>query len=328
MKRSVFSFRLSKFAIAVLAMPLLAGCMETVVRSQIEADNRARAQAVAAQGNPRFVEPELSASVAQFEADFPIYGTDPARLGSFANGTACPVSQEKAYELLAGMSFAEAMRRKQAGTKQVEGFTMVSDLKAVRLVALSGTCGPDGPVGPVVLLGTTRDVMRMKIQDSFQVTAIDSILRLEGTWQGGKRSGPFKTITMTRSKLFKPGESGLEEKVDDWAYLNDIVKSVTASYMYQNYSNGEDGRYIAAFSRNAVTGNYSTMIIENLDREHIVSTTYNGATYAGRSRLKNGQMHGWSETDYRAYDPNTTLGVIRKCYQNGEEVKALECPST
>lgn len=328
MKRLVHSLSFSKLVVAALALPLLAGCVETMARSQVEADSRARAQAVAAQGNPKFAEPELAASVAQFEADFPIYGTDPAKLGSFEGGIACPVSQERAYEILVGLSFSESVRRKQAGTKQVAGFTIVSDPKAVRLVALSGECGPDGPVGPAILLGTTRDVMRMKIQDSFQITAIDSILRVEGNWQGGKRTGPIKTIMMTRNKQFKPGEKGLEETVQDWAYLNDITNSVTANYMYQTYINGVEGRYIAAFARNAVTGTYSTTIVENLDREHTVSTTYNGATYAGRSHMKNGALHGWMETDFRAYDPSTTMGVIRKCYQNGEEVKALECPST
>src|SRR3546814_13118551 len=45
------------------------------------------------------------------------------------------------------------------------------------------------------------------------------------------------------------------------------------------------------------------------------------------ARTKNGAMHGWQIIHPTEYD-GTPIPGQRNCYQNGEQINALECPST
>src|SRR3546814_19349220 len=65
------------------------------------------------------------------------------------------------------------------------------------------------------------------------VSIIDNVQRIEGTWAGGQRSGSCTWIVITQTAQFKPGENGaLEVDINDWDYINEMREAPTASYFY------------------------------------------------------------------------------------------------
>lgn len=314
--------------LALFAAPLLAGCMETMAQSMVESEQRAMAARLEAGGNPVFTEPELQAASTRFDRDYRLYGTDPSRFGA-QQGVECSMAPEKAFELLRGISVEEYRKMQRDVTAQVPTTTTVTDLKAVKLVSLSGPCGPNGPEGPAVLVGTFRDVMRIMVSGTDpMVSVMDSVTRLEGSWRGGKRVGPFGSITMTSSTQLKAGEGGkLQENVESWAYLNEISNSYTGAYLYTQHNLDKSARFSVSFVRNPVVGTHSTTVVEALDARYSIMRQYFGTTYIGESRLRDQKPHGWSVTF--PYDYNgTPIPGSRTCYQDGVMVKALDCPSS
>ncbi len=310
---------------ALLAAPLLAGCMETMAQGMVESDMRARSASLAAQGNPVLPTAEQRAATAKFESQFAVFGTDPAKL-ELDRATPCALAPEKAFEMLRGVSHAEFVAAQRAAATST--ITMLTDLKAVRVGLLSGQCGPDGPIGPAILVGSYRDIMRISVNGAPHVTVTNGVARVEGVWINGKRDGAFSTVQMISSNQLSAGQSGaLQEQVHDWAYLNEITNSPTAIYSYDEFHAGKPGRLSVTFSRNPVSGIYSTMVSERLDDSYSIMTNYSGNRLASEQRTKNGKLHGWLVIQPSVYNDIAIPGR-RICYQNGEEVKALDCPSS
>jgi len=327
MSKSMTRFRSVAAAplLALLAAPLLSGCMETVAQGMAESDMRARSAGLAAQGNPVLPTAEQRAATAKFESQFAIFGTDPTKL-ELDRATPCALAPEKAFEMLRGVPHAEFVAAQRAAATSTA--TMLTDLKAVRVGLLAGQCGPDGPVGPAILVGSYRDIMRVSVNGAPHVTVTDGVARVEGLWINGKREGAFSTVQMISSSQLSAGQSGaLQEQVHDWAYLNEITRSPTAVYSYDEFRAGKPGPLTVVFTRNPVSAIYGTMVSERLDDVHGVLTSYNGNRLSSEQRTKNGKLHGWLVIQPSVYNDIAIPGR-RICYQNGEEVKALDCPST
>lgn len=307
-------------------VPLLAGC-ESAGQGIAESAARARAERYAAQGNPQFSDPQLQAVVKDFEARYAVIGVDAEKLG-LEQGRPCPVSKAAAFTVMTGMSYEDHQKMQLDIAAKVPGYTGISDPDAVRVVSLSGVCGENGPEGPAVIVGTTRDISRYRGDGYSNVTVSDTVSRIEATWADGQRRGEQTIISITRSAQFKEtGDGQLAEDIQDWDYLNEIRGAPTAAYLYVVPKADGTPRYTVSFGRNTTTGIYTTTVAEHLDARHTYARTWQGTELLQESRMKDGQLHGWMIVHPTVYD-GTQVPGRRDCYQNGEMVKALECPST
>jgi hypothetical protein len=316
---------------ALLSVALaLAACdaaYTSMGQGMAESSARANAQRYAAQGNPQFAEPALQAVVKDFEARYAEIGLDSEKLG-MAQGKPCPATKETAFQVLKGMSYADYRKMLDDVAAKVPSYTGATDLNAVQLVSLSGVCGETGPEGPAVVAGTTRDVTRYASDSNTTVTVSDTVSRIEGTWIDGQRSGSYTWILITRSAQFKPDDDGaLEVDVNDWAYVNEMREPPTATYLYFVAGEGGKMKYTVTFSRNPVVGIYTTAVAERIDDVHAYSRSWQGTELWQEGRTKNGMPHGWQTIHPTVYN-GTQIPGQRNCYQNGELIKALECPST
>lgn len=304
----------------------LAGC-ESIGQGMAESDARADAARYAAQGNPQFTDPALRALVADFEAKYAIYGVDPDKLG-LAEGIPCPASQEAAFKALRGISYAEYLQQQAELSATIPSYTGISDLESVKLVSLSGVCGPNGPEGPAVVVGTTRDIARYKGENFNTVKVIDSVVRVEGSWSDGQPQGSYQSITISQAAQFKPGEDGkLESDIDDWAYLNEIRQAPMAAYVYVEAQADGQAKRVVGFSRNLSVGIYGTTVTEYSDATHAYLRSWQGTELQREGGLKDGKMHGW-QISHPMVSRGMAIPGRRDCYQNGELIKALECPSS
>jgi len=212
--------------------------------------------------------------------------------------------------------------------RQVPGYTGTTDINAVQLVSLDGVCGENGPEGRAVVVGTTRDIARYSGEGYNNVMVSDSVQRIEGNWVDGRRSGAATWIIITQTAQFKPGESGaLEADINDWDYINEMREAPTATYIYFLPDDGGKPKYTVSFARNPVVGIYTTSVTEQIDGIRSYSRTWQGTELRQEGPIKNGKLHGWQITHPTVYDGTEVPGQ-RNCYQNGELIKTLECPST
>jgi len=304
----------------------LAGC-EGVAQSMVESDAKARAARYAAQGNPQFAEPRLAAVVKQFEADYAAIGLDAAKLG-LEQGTPCPAAPEAAFRTVFGMTPAEYEKSQLELAQKVSGYTGLADPDAVRIVTLSGFCGANGPDGPAVIVATQRTITRYRGEGYSNVTVTDSVVRTDATWENGVAREQRSVILISQAAPFKETAEGqLAEDINDWNYLNTIRTAPTASYVYSVYDPDGSVKYQVSFLRSDGSGLYSTMVIEQLDAHHSHMRSWQGTELISESGFKDGKQHGWYVTYPQVYN-GTQVPGRRDCYQNGEMVKALECPSS
>ncbi|MGD1877267.1 MAG: hypothetical protein ACFB13_07180 [Kiloniellaceae bacterium] len=303
---------------------VLTGC-ESVGQGMAESNMRARAERYAAQGNPQFSDPQLQAVVKDFEARYAVIGSDVEKLG-LEQGIPCPVSKEVAFKILKAMSVEDYGKMQADVAEKVPGYTNISDLDSIRLSSLSGVCGANGPEGPSVVVGTTRDIMRVRGDGYSMVTVTDTVTRVEGIWVDGERQGQQTLISISGSTQFKETADGqLGENIDEWDFLNEIRNSPTASYTYILPKADGAPKYIVGFGRNHTTALHTTSVTEYLDAQHAYTRIWQGTELLQENRTKDGRLHGWMIMHPTEYDGISVPGR-RDCYQNGEQIKTLECP--
>jgi len=312
---------------ALLTAALALSACTSMGQGMAESAARANAARYAAQGNPQFSEPALQAIVKTFEARYAEIGLDVEKLG-MADGSPCPVSKETAFQVLRGMSYEQYLDNEADIARQVPGYTGTTDLDAVQLVSLAGVCGEDGPEGQAVVVGTTRDIARYSGEGYSNIMVSDTVQRVEANWIDGRRAGSFTWILITQTAQFQPGEDGgLEVALDDWDYINQLREAPTAVYTYFVADERGKPKYTVSFARNPVVGTYSTSVTEQVDDIYSYARTWQGTELRQEGRRKNGKAHGWQIIHPTVYD-GTEIPGQRNCYQNGELIKTLECPST
>ena len=313
--------------IALLTAALALAACTSMGQHMAESGARARSAHYAAQGNPQFSDPRLQAVVAKFEADFAAIGLDAEKLG-LERGAACPASQEAAFRTLLGLAPEQYRQAQEELWRQVPGYTSIVDPDSVRLATLSGSCGVEGPEGPATVAGSYRTITRIRGDGFSNVTVTDTVARLTATWVDGQRRDLQSLISISSSEQFKEtGEGQLAEDVSDWDYLNEIRTAPTGAYTY--FVTNPDGstKYQVMFARNVSSGIYTTTVTETLDAQRSYARTWQGAELLTEQPFKDNKLHGWAIVHPQVYD-GTPIPGRRDCYQNGDLVKALECPST
>lgn len=304
----------------------LTACTE-MGRQMAESDARARSAHYAAQGNPQFSHPRLQAVVAKFEADYAAIGLDAEKLG-FEQGQPCAASQDTAFRTLLGMTPEEHRRAQEEVWRQLPGYTTIVDPKSVRLVTLAGSCGVEAPEGAATVAGRYRTTTRIRGDGFSNVTVTDTVTRLAATWIGGQRRDLQSVISISSSEQFKEtGEGQLAEDVSAWSYLNEIRTAPTGAYIYIVTNPDGSTRYQVSFVRNVSSGVYTTTVTESLDAQHSYARTWQGTELLTEQSMKDGKLHGWAVMHPQVYN-GTPIPGRRDCYQHGELVKALDCPST
>ncbi|GAB4362103.1 MAG: hypothetical protein Kow00114_17130 [Kiloniellaceae bacterium] len=310
----------------LLSSTLLLTACEGIGRGMAESDMRAHNARYAAQGNPQFSDPQLRAVVQRFEADFAAIGFDTGKLG-LDQGTPCPATQEAAFRTVFGMTPQAHAAMEAEVAQKVPGYTGIADPDAVRLVTLQGVCGANGPEGPAVVVGTQRTITRYRGEGYSNVTVTDAVMRIDATWIDGERREPRSLVMISQSAPFKETAEGqLAEDINDWAYINEMREAPAATYIY--FVTNPDGsmKYQVTFSRNDGAGVYGTAVREFRDAQHSYARNWQGTELISEASYKNGELHGWHVVHPTSYN-GTPIPGRRDCYQNGELVKALECPA-
>ncbi|MDF1750829.1 MAG: hypothetical protein P1V34_18345, partial [Alphaproteobacteria bacterium] len=81
-----------------------------------------------------------------------------------------------------------------------------------------------------------------------------------------------------------------------------------------------------SFARNPAAGLFTTTVTEPISDTVKKIITYSGTQLTSEYTMKDGKLHGWQIL----YPQETLSGHFdgqKTCYQNGELVKALTCPT-
>ncbi|MGB6105606.1 MAG: hypothetical protein WBF88_17320 [Pusillimonas sp.] len=105
-------------------------------------------------------------------------------------------------------------------------------------------------------------------------------------------------------------------------------EALRVSYFVTYAVEDQNGKTIKPSVRFAWSGAQkivTVLVKESPDGQREVDTFYNNGELFMRMRTKNGAYHGWMEY----FDPNLIrLKQDKVCYQNGTQIKALQCPDT
>lgn len=324
---SVSARRVASALVLFCAAAGLAGCdaaMQSIAQDSVERESRAESARIEAQGNPQFADPKLQAFVREFEAEYARYGRDGEKLLAEASAS-CDMAPKRAYALLAG---GDPDLMEQAYAKQGIAMTEVVDYDSLKLMSISGHCGPEGIEGPGEIVGSYRKVTRLESAQINQVTVTDTVLRLRGSWRDGRRQGPFRTIQLFRSARFEPTAEGeLKAQVADWAYLNEIQDAPTAVWTYASFGPGGETEPVVSFLRKPEVGLFNTDVMETRADGRGYHRVWSGSELRSEGPTKNGLRHGWQVTYPYTYK-GTAIAGTRTCYQNGERLMATRCPES
>lgn len=213
-----------------------------------------------------------------------------------------------------------AQRQKEADkwAAAASGAVMTTIKEAAQSM-ISGAC-PDGDgvfSGPVeyVEASLSRTEMSNIVMDTH------TALRIQGVQVQGRAVGESTSFTRNRSTTYHKLASG-ELVAPQGAAAQDV------SYFLTYATDDQSGKTIkprVMFSFDAARKIVVVNVTESPDGVREVSTMYTDGKLFMRTRSKNGNYHGLTEY----FDP--TLVQINKdkvCYQNGTEIKALQCPDT
>ncbi|MEX2630358.1 MAG: hypothetical protein WD341_10510 [Tistlia sp.] len=315
--------KIAALAGALLGAGLLAGCdaaTTSAAQSLSASEHRAEAARIGAQGSPQFADPKLQAIVRDFEAEYARYGRDAEKLAADA-GALCPLAPEEAFKLLKQVGYAE-MQAEYAKW----GVTSLTDLDAIEVRVVSGDCDAQGVEGPAEIVGRSRGILRTGSGELERVTVTDSVERIRGSWAGGERRGPFRTIAVSRSASFEPGAAGgLAAEATDWAYLAEMRDAPTAMWLYMSHGPAFAADPVVTFTRNPEAALFGTTVVERRADGTGYSRMYQGSELRMEGPTRNGKMHGWQVRHPHSWQGHAVAGG-RDCWQDGELVKTTTCP--
>lgn len=322
--RDRFTKNIQSIALILIAMCLGAcdDAMWQAGQSNAAANFRAESARLEAAGNPDFNDPQLTAIVKEFEGDFAKYGRDAEKLTAEAS-TLCPVDPMKMFKFFRGMSYKEYQDMYESF-----GGTYIEDFNNYKTYVLSGKCNAAGPDGPVTLLTTTRWITRYgKGTQSELVMVNDAVTQFRGTFQNDGMVGPSRQIMVLKSIKMKPDDVGALKAIEnDWSFLNEMNAAPTGMYMY--FVDAADSMATnVSFTRNPEAGLFTTTVNEPIGNGLTRSREYKGPDLIAESTKKDGKLHGWQIL----YPQETISGHFdgqKNCYQHGQLVKALACPTS
>ena len=312
------------FAFILMSVSLTAcdEAMMQLAQSSVEADYRAESARLEAQGNPKFSDPKLNAIVAEFEADYAKYGRDSEKLKAEATAP-CPIDPKMLFKLLHSMDYEDYQ-------EMFKGFgsTYLVDLNSYKTSVVSGKCDASGVEGPVTLVTMERAITRSAEGTEYETAMVtDSVAQLRATYQGGKWTGPMRSIQIQKNVSLRPDEAGaLQVQKNDWSFLNEMGQAPIATYTYIEDAAAPTSSTLIYFGRQPESGLYSTTVSQPIGGDVTKTVTYTGTEVVSEQTMKNGKLHGWQILHPR----ETTSGPFagqKNCFQNGELVKAVTCPT-
>lgn len=259
---------------------------------------------------PPVADPDASALIDRAENDLArVIDAGPAFFDS-SRGTVCPLDHENITRATVGPLVYTKIAQHLGAQPQPE---------ISRLVVLSGACPQGGTFnGPVEYI--TETTMRFTM-DSV-VSATETKQRSAGVFINGNPIGDHVTYRWLLSSAFHRLASGelIEVKGE-----HPIRPSY--SVFYQTLDSGSRlVRPSVNFSWIGGPGIQAMAIISReVDGERVVTDSHYDGKLVSRTRYKNHQLHGWTEN----FQPELVkMGMGKQCYQNGQMVKAVECPDT
>jgi hypothetical protein len=259
---------------------------------------------------PSIADPDAAALTDRAEKDLAHAIEADSALFDSGLGTSCPLGHEDIVRATLGpLAYARMAQQLKAEPPP----------EISRLTVLSGTCPLNAIFnGPVEYITETGSRFAT---DSLVITT-ETKQRVAGVFVNGNPIGDHVTHRRLLSTTFNRLGSGelIEVKT---GHPNRPVHSV--AYESRD-SDSRPTRPTVTFSWiDGPTMRTMTIIARTLDGDRTVSDMYQDDKLASRTRFKNHQLHGWNEN----FLPELVkLGMGKQCYQNGQEIKAVDCPDT
>ncbi|MBP5856002.1 hypothetical protein KAJ83_03210 [Marivibrio halodurans] len=252
-----------------------------------------------------------------------------------AQGTICPGGPDELARAAVGPTAYE----RTYNTASMRKFNEKAIRREVVLSMIDGECPRDGLLnGPVEMILRTWTVS--DIQNGMES---DSLLtyRTSSVFVNGEPVGDPTYFNQMRNTIYQRLLNG--ERVE-----RRFTEDAAETYYGAGYGGGwlPDGRQTTptvGFSVGSVKHIVSVSVVTpdpnglpmtesyhdgalsfrilSIDAHHTVMESFHEGRLAGKIHMKDGDLHGWQEI--YAED----IPTIRNCYQHGEIVKAVDCPS-
>lgn len=290
-----------------------------------------------AEGTPRFDDPALQAIAADFERARRRYDADPEALAPA--GRSCPMPGEQAAALIDYDDTVDRVVRRFAPAG-VDPDAVPVTLDAVAATLLSGSCGVDGPDGPVVLVVTARITASYPARDAGTapsatpsaadplVVTTEAVRRIEGRFADGRRDGAFREIQIETSRV-GPAPGRPVSFWDAQRWRRSAAGAVRfGTYAYGTYRAGRPVGTQVTFRHSEDAGVFTTSVTEIVNPALHVVRSYRGGTLVEEASYKDGRAHGW-QIRYPVGSGDGAAPGWRRCYQKGQLFEnSTGCPAT
>jgi len=199
------------------------------------------------------------------------------------------------------------------------GGTTTTTIKEHARAVLSGAC-PDakgafsGPAEHIEVTASHSEISNIVMDAHREV-------RVNGVYAQGRLVGESATFVRTRNTTYHKLSSG-ELVAPQGPQAQDVSYYVTYAVEDQT---GRTLKPSVLFSWSGAQKIVHVSVDESPDGQRSVGTSYQNGKPFMRTRMKNGAYHGWLEY----FDPTLIqLKQDKVCYQNGTQIKALQCPDT